>query len=238
MDNSIWDRFRNTLAYAAAGYTYPQRPKNTVPDSAPPRGMNALREYSSRDMFLASRNTDWAEKYGGVVPYYPQQRYFDENLGPELGITGEQLNALAKANVIATKNNLLSPAMANRMLPTLLVEGASGVRGWGYPDTEPYRAILRKAGLPDNLSKIREMWTAENSSEMQAKLMHAMMAAKVMNYGEDLAVERWNGKGTAKGGYADAKNHARKVAELESLLPNPKNAEMMRYWNNALDQSK
>jgi hypothetical protein len=70
--------------------------------------------------------------------------------------------------------------------------------------------------------------------------MHAMMAAKVMNYGEDLAMERWNGQGQGYGrvGYADAKNHARKVAELELLLTNPKNAQMMKYWNDALERSK
>ena len=60
--------------------------------------------------------------------------------------------------------------------------------------------------------------------------MHAMMAAKAAQYGENLAIERWNGKGKGMGGMADASNHARKVSEMEQMLAHPKNKAMRDAW--------
>ncbi|CAB4146630.1 hypothetical protein UFOVP501_51 [uncultured Caudovirales phage] len=197
---------------------------------------------TAKELFLKSRDTSWADKFGGVTPYYPQQRYIDENLAPNLNITNMQLEALAQANQIARKNKLMSPKLLDAMLPTLLVEGASGTRGWGYPDTPEFQALRDKAGLTDN--KRNPTLTTNAAGDFvlpteydrqlrEAQMMHAMMAAKEKEYGTDLAIERWNGEGVTKRGdaiYADAKNHARKVEELTRLLADPKNAPMVRQW--------
>lgn len=191
-----------------------------------------------KEQFLASRDTSWADKHGGVVPFYPQQRYLDKNLAPELGMDAASIEALAAANQVARKNKLLSPYLIDRMLPTLLVEGASGTRGWGYPDTTKWNSILEKAGLPFPYNKALEQ--RKNLSDFDkkvwdAKMMHAMMAAKASEYGDELAIERWNGKGKTDRG-ADSANHARKVQEMTALLLNPKNKEMLDTWNMYLQR--
>lgn len=187
---------------------------------------------SDKDKFLAEQDTSWADDAGGVVPYYPSQRYLKDNLAPEKNITMRQISALALANQEALKNKLMSENMANKMLPTLLTEGASGIRAWGYPDTKPYRDILTKAGLPPTIEEANKI---EHSNDWereihQAKLMHAVMAAKAKEYGEDLAIERWNGQG--KTYLADAENHARKVGELEEMLQHPANKQLMDAWKS------
>lgn len=187
---------------------------------------------TAKELFLQRQQTDWAKPYGGVVPYYPQQRYITENLAPDLGITRVQLEALAEANQAAIKSGLMSPALAAKMLPTLLTENATGINAWGYADIPKYRDILIKAGLPPTVKEINEMETpdAYSLAVRDSKLMHAMMAAKAKIYGENKAIERWNGVGKSQFGFADAANHARKVAALEALLQHPKNAEMMAEW--------
>lgn len=185
-----------------------------------------------KEQFLASRDTSWAEKYGGTIPFYPQQRYFDKNLAPEVGMDAASIEALAAANQIARKSGLMSNWLADKMLPTLLVEGASGTRGWGYPDSPKYQKILEKAGLPNNYEdalKERKTLSPFDQQVWDAKMMHAMMAAKASQYGDEKAIERWNGQGTSIRG-ADSANHARKVFELLNLLSNPKNKPMMDAW--------
>jgi hypothetical protein len=190
-------------------------------------------EYS-KWQFLVSRDTDWAKERGGAVPYYPSQRYIEKNLAPELGMSHMQLDALAQANQIARKNKLMSPQLADKMLPTLLVEGATGVNGWGYPDTPKYRDILTKAGLPPTREEIMQtrMDTDYDRNLLNSKLMHAVMAAKAAQYGDDLALERWNGKGTNARRGADSENHYRKVLETDAMLKHPKNKEIMDTWGS------
>lgn len=187
----------------------------------------------SRWEFLTHQNTEWAEPYGGVVPYYPQTRHIEKNLAPEKDLTHMQIEALAHANQIARRNGLMSEALANKMLPTLLVEGASGVNAWGYPDTPKYRDILKKAGLPPTLEEINKLPVSNDydSHLKDTKLMHAVMAAKAAQYGDDKALERWNGKGTSVRG-ADSKNHLRKVHEADALLQHPKNKDLMNTWSD------
>lgn len=181
-------------------------------------------------------DNSWADKYGGVTPYYPQQRYINKNLAPETNIPNMHLEALAAANQEALKNGLMSPKLASKMLPTILTEGAMGINSWGYADMPKYRAILEKAGLPPTINEIKLL--RDNASTdfdrevINAKLAHALMAAKANIYGEDKAVERWNGigKSDSYNRPADAANHARKVAEVERLLADPKNKQMSDYW--------
>lgn len=181
----------------------------------------------------------WAEKYGGTTPFYPQQRYVDENLAPERGLGNVQLEALAAANQEALRNGLMSPKLASKMLPTILTEGAMGIDRWGYADLPKYRAILEKAGLPPTHEEIKNLYSQTDSTFdkelIHAKLTHALMAAKASIYGENKAVERWNGQGTSLHG-ADSANHARKVGEAERLLSHPKNKELVDYWNRMSDR--
>ena len=188
--------------------------------------------------FLQSRDTNWAEQYGGIVPYYPSQRHIEKNLAPEQNMAHMSLDALANANQVARKNGLMSPQLADRMLPTMLVEGGIGINHWGYPDTPKYRDILTKAGLPPTRAELIDLpskGTTYDRDVIGAKMMHALMAAKAAQYGDDLAVERWNGKGTNAKLGADASNHYRKVLETEALLKHPKNKELTQTWN-ALSQ--
>ena len=185
---------------------------------------------------------DWKEKskeYGGLVPFYPSTRYIEENLAPE-ELTTMQIQALAHANQDARKNKLMSPNMLDKMLPTLMIESASGTRGWGYPDQPRYRDILTKAGLdPKNPKNTHDQLMQEYGNEYgthlwESRMMHAMMAAKVANYGEDMATTRWNGEGRhrVRWNIADADNHARKVKEVEALLQHPKNKPIIDTWNH------
>jgi hypothetical protein len=185
---------------------------------------------------MPTKDMSWADKYGGSTPFYPQQRYIDENLAPEVGMPNMHLEALAAANQEALKNGLMSPKLASKMLPTILTEGAMGINGWGYADMPKYRAILEKAGLPPTIQEIeqlrRESATDFDREVINAKLVHALMAAKAGIYGEDKAVERWNGAGKSDSYSrpADSAHHARKVAEVERLLSHPKNKPMADYW--------
>lgn len=199
-----------------------------------PAPKNALAP-APRNQFLSSRDTSWADAYGGVVPYYPNQTYIDKNFAPELSLSRQQLEALAQANQEARRSGLMSAKLADRMLPTLMVEGATGISSWGYPDTPKYREILTKAGLPPTVEEINSMTSATNyDRDLRAsRLMHAVMAAKAAQYGEEKAIERWNGAGRVTGGgavYADAANHARKVLEMERMLANPKNKPFLDVW--------
>lgn len=185
---------------------------------------------------MPANDTSWADKYGGVTPYYPQQRYIDKNLAPEKGLPNMHLEALAAANQEALRNNLMSPKLASKMLPTILTEGAMGINRWGYPDVPKYRAILEKAGLPPTIKEVSDLrknaTTAFDKELINAKLIHALMAVKADIYGEEKATERWNGKGKTDSYSrpADAAHHAYKVSEAERLLAHPKNKPMADYW--------
>ena len=72
--------------------------------------------------FFRSRDTSWADPFGGVVPFYPSQRHIEKNLAPEQNMSNMGLEVLAQANQIARKNKLMSPQLADKMLPTALVE--------------------------------------------------------------------------------------------------------------------
>jgi hypothetical protein len=105
-----------------------------------PRPVNAMGGWptfpTATERFLKSRDTSWADKFGGVTPYYPQQRYIDQNLAPDLGITNMQLEALAQANQIARKNKLMSPKLLDAIgrrgvwNPRLGLPGHAGVSSY------------------------------------------------------------------------------------------------------------
>lgn len=192
---------------------------------------------------MAEEKFNWEEKakeFGGIVPFYPKIRYIEENLAPEKNLTAQQIQALAQANQEAKQNKLMSSKMLDKMLPTLMTESASGTRGWGYPDQPKYRDILEKSNLdPKDPNKTHSELVNEYGSEYgselwKSRMMHAVMAAKVANYGEDMATTRWNGEGKhrLRWDMADADNHAKKVEEAQVMLAHPKNKPIIDSWNH------
>ena len=205
------------------------------PTPSQPLAPTPIKWYNAKtpqEQFLSTRDTSWADPLGGVTPYYPQKRYLEKNLAPNLDVSNFQLEALAQAGQEAVKNGLMTRKQADRMLPTLLTEGATGITSWGYPDTPKYQKILSKAELPPSVEEINALrgTTPYDDVLKRSRLMHAVMGAKIDKYGDgDLAYERWNGKGKTDRG-ADATNHIRKVKELEVLLKDPKNKALMDKW--------
>jgi len=73
-----------------------------------------------------------------------------------------------------------------------------------------------------------------------AKVAAAMLAEKAAIYGQDKAVERWNGNGRtiSKNGqvFADSQNHARKVKLMAEMLKHPANAQTMNFYKSLLGE--
>lgn len=74
--------------------------------------------------------------------------------------------------------------------------------------------------------------------EFYAKMAAITLAEKAALYGEDRAVERWNGKGVAKNFkgkvVANANNHAKKVSEMMKMLAHPSNLSLMNQYQGLL----
>jgi hypothetical protein len=171
------------------------------------------------------------------------------------------LTELAKAQKLAQQQGLLSPSLANKMLPNALVEGhelfgvVDGV--YGYPATPRRDAAVEAMGLRMANSddpRILKQWSdvtrdtkagysaVRGDTGTAAKLAALILAEKARLYGEDKAIERWNGKGRAMEDVygdlipANAKNHAAKVAEMERMLMNPKNAQIRNTYRGLLGE--
>lgn len=185
------------------------------------------------------------------TPFYPNQGYLKRNLAPELFST-RSLEALAKAENLARAKGVLSSNLANALLPNALVEGWNNfgiVDGrYGYPPNKRRDQVMENMGLrvvnsdaPEVLKKYADMSRdtvggyqlfPHAGLDASAKLATALLAEKAHLYGEDKAIERWNGKGRATEEYygdyvqADAKNHARKVQMMVEMLKHPANREI------------
>lgn len=193
------------------------------------------------------------------LPYYPNQGYLDKNWRPET-FSAASLAALAKAQKIAVANKVLSEQLAAKMLPNALTEGWDmfGVLGgrYGYPATPSRDNVLRSLGLSvsddsspdadivrygkDGYQINPQIVDKDRQVEINARLAAAILAEKARLYGEDNAIERWNGKGSAIERYAgltvpaNAKNHAAKVAEVERMLAHPANATILEAYQQML----
>ena len=69
-----------------------------------------------------------------------------------------------------------------------------------------------------------------DNPQVAAKMAAALLAEKASQFGEDQAIERWNGKGVKKVGgktFADSENHVRKVEEMNRMLLHPKNRDLL-----------
>jgi hypothetical protein len=73
-----------------------------------------------------------------------------------------------------------------------------------------------------------------------AKMAALVLAEKARLYGEDKAVERWNGKGKAiedtgyGSEYADARNHVSKINEMNKMLAHPLNSNIANAYKRYL----
>lgn len=81
----------------------------------------------------------------------------------------------------------------------------------------------------------------ERDADIHAKLVPVVLAEKARLYGDNNAIERWNGKGKAleDNGYgdeqkADSKYHKRKIEEMIKMLKHPKNQEILNTYQGLL----
>lgn len=194
------------------------------------------------------------------IPYYPSERYITKNLAPE-SFNYEPLASLAEAQTKAVKSGLLSENLAGKLLPNALVEGWDNYGvidgSLGYPANKRRDAMFAKMGMhmansdsPDLLKKWANVQRdtvggyrlLHPSQDMSARMAAIVLAEKAHLYGEDNAIERWNGKGKAVEDYygesvkADSKNHVRKVDEMIRMLNHPKNASMRNVYRGLLGE--
>lgn len=219
----------------------------------------------------------------GLLNYYPSEKYIRKNWAPEQ-IGQGNIEPLAKAQKMAVAKGLLSPQLANAMLPIALVEGNGNygiVDGrYGYPPNPKRDKMLADMGLrvidydgqtsnggipsvaamvtskptklPDfstfDLYRMKNQgyWVpsgvpSENYYSIMARLMPVVLAEKAALYGENNAIERWNGKGKAveDNGWddeqkADSKYHKGKVEEMIRMLNHPLNADIKNAYQGLL----
>lgn len=196
-----------------------------------------------------------------LINFFPNQKYIDSKWKPEQ-YPMNSLTSLANAERLARATGVLSESLASQMFPNALTEGHSHfgiVNGrYGYPASPERDKILKKMGLtigPMQGSVGTDMdivsdpktgyWVNRNITDpsrqvdISARLSAAILAEKARLYGEDKAIERWNGKGRAVERYdnraiqADAGKHARKVQTMAEMLSNPANAEIMAAYKAA-----
>ena len=177
----------------------------------------------------------------GMVNYYPSEKYIRKNWAPE-EFSAQDLKAIAESENVARKSGTLSNRLAEMLLPNALVENnpSFGVvdAKFGYPPNTARDALFTRLGLKvDKVADGYELPRSNNTTAEQRALMAAaVLSEKARLYGEDKAVERYNGKGRAVEedyGYsarADSANHARKVQEMARMLQDPLNAAIMQTY--------
>lgn len=194
--------------------------------------------------------------------FFPNQSYFDKGWAPE-SIPASSLQALAKAESLAVKNGVLSPALAQKFLANALVEGHTGGQatetvdageeGPGSPEhvigkttTAPMfgadflgytgptvQRNMKAMGL--TTSGDADLYSANQGAGFMpgkpfdaysnARIAAVILAEKARLYGEDKAVERWNGQGPG------AVRHAAKVDTMTQMLSDPRNKALMDAYN-------
>jgi hypothetical protein len=83
------------------------------------------------------------------MPHYPSPRYVEKNLAPERTLTYGDISDLAEARKHAEKMGVLSPAVAEHILPMAMVEGHSG--NFGVNQGNAFSA------KPSTLKRFRDM---------------------------------------------------------------------------------
>lgn len=187
---------------------------------------------------------------GVLYDYYPDPSYIKKKWKPEK-IPAESLQALANAEVTAVRQGVLSPNVAQQFLPNALAEGRStqeedergngtsadfGFNSMQYNRSPVIDDKIRLMGLnaivgsPDITYNDRHGYVPANlrsdmvDPSVSARMAAIMLSHKASLYGEDKAVERWNGQGQM------ALNHARKVGVLSQMLNHPSNNAILNAY--------
>ncbi len=179
-----------------------------------------------------------------MIPFYPSSGYIKKNWAPER-IPAGTLTGIKMASDAAVKAGVLSKSLAAKMIPNLLVEGRGGGPGvvWDDDLKQPVEVAgssgvslgVTQAAMnalrPSQIAQLKKMGipAPEEWGDLEweepfnlAGVAAVILSEKAARYGEGKAIERWNGVGPW------ARNHARKVAEMERMLNNPKNKELRR----------
>lgn len=92
-----------------------------------------------------------AYKPDDPLPHYPQKRYVEKNLAPELNLTYQDVTDLAEARRAAEASGVLPRELGEHMLPMAMVEGRQGNFGIndgnGFRATPAVLARAKKLGL-------------------------------------------------------------------------------------------
>jgi hypothetical protein len=169
-----------------------------------------------------------------ALTYYPSEKYIRKNWAPE-EFGRSDLESIARAEKLARSRGILPPALAAQFMPLALVENtpSHGVidGAFGYPPNARRNAMLKAMGLG---------YTSGHTPDERARMAAAVLAEKAALYGNDKAIERYNGRGRAyeeesdEWGNADASNHVRKVQEMTRMLQHPKNALLRQTYEQML----
>jgi hypothetical protein len=159
-----------------------------------------------------------------TLPFYPQQRYFDEKLAPEQ-YSVSALEALVKAQKLAQEKELISKQLGQLVLPNMLTEGWKnyGLKSanFDYPVSKERDQRFKKMGFDVNNDSpdvgqtdiYRYPKDPENgyvldsnlanpitgNQDAQARFAMAMLSEKLARAKGDpeQAIKKWNGKGKA-----------------------------------------
>ena len=83
------------------------------------------------------------------LPHYPQKRYVEKNLAPELNLTYQDVGDLAAARRHAEEQGVLSKELGEHMLPMAMVEGRQG--NFGINPGNGFRAV------PETLERAKKL---------------------------------------------------------------------------------
>lgn len=196
--------------------------------------------HSMRDLIDAKYTAE--PGYEDAIPFYPSDRHIQKNFAPEQTLNETELQRLANARHRALEYGVLTPELANYMLPIAMVEGRPESYGVSHDNrfyaSPTNRRIFAQMGLrasgndaPLELVKDargdRFFQLTEAAKDYKPELMAAILAIKAQGAPTpETAIERWNGAG------AQARNHRAKVVRARELLQHPKNAGLLEAWQN------
>lgn len=195
------------------------------------------------------------------VPHYPLRRYAEQNLAPEQTLRYRDIAALARARRQAEETGVLSPELAEHLLPMAMTEGRSGNFGivqegafYAKPKTldrfkkmglDPAdQGAFAPVAFKDIPGKGRHIGPSGNAigdSDAYARIMAAILADKAaLGQPGDVegAVMRYNGKGRAIEEFdgvrqqADVNVYLDKVKQAREMLAHPKNKQLLDYFNS------
>jgi hypothetical protein len=186
------------------------------------------------------------------LSYYPNEEYLRRNWAPEKAPVAS-LRALANAQRQAAQAKIFSPFLADKFLPNALVEGRLAERPGDHygPGTRAdfgFNSLLVPRN-PDIDRQMAQMGVGDGiyyenrpefpsgyqqkpttSTEDRAKMAAITLGQKAKLYGDDLAIERWNGIGPG------AKAHVQKVNEMMRMLRHPKNQALFDAYQRMLSE--